>query len=48
MNEIDEKKVYSDENNSEFSYNENKSESIYPTPVISMVGLIENINYLEL
>ena len=28
-------------------YNENKSESIYPTPVISMVGLIENINYLK-
>ncbi len=28
-------------------YNENKRESIYPTPVISMVGLIDNISFLK-
>ena len=28
-------------------YNENKKESIKPTPVISMVGLIENIKYTK-
>lgn len=27
-------------------YNETKGEAIYPTPVIGMVGLIEDINHI--
>ena len=28
-------------------YNETKGTSIFPTPVVGMVGLIENVNYLK-
>ena len=28
-------------------YNETKGTSIFPTPVVGMVGLIENVNYLN-
>ena len=40
MNEIDEKKVYSDENNSEFSYNENKSNLIISFERISFIFFV--------
>ena len=40
MNEIDEKKIYSDENNSEFSYNENKSNLIISFERISFIFFV--------
>ena len=40
MNEIDEKKIYSDENSLEFSYNENKSNLIISFERISFIFFV--------